>query len=142
MAETKVSATPGSYPPPGTSPFGERMTALKLFSPLRYCAIGYARQAAVVFTGTGVPSGCTRSTPSSVEQKLRLPVDFGAIGALPATNAALYVPPPVSPVARKVYPLLPADPGVACASTLSRMHAVAAVGVHGAAPPSSAIDSA
>ncbi len=96
----------------------------------------------MVLTGTVVPFGSTRSTPSSVEQKLRFPVDLGAMGAAPATNAALNVPPPppVSPVARNVYPLLPVDPGIACASASSRKQPVAADGVQGDAPPRFAIE--
>jgi len=136
----KVSATPGLYPPPGTSPSGERASGngagRRSNSFIRaYCAIGYAKQAAVVLTGTLVATGWTRSTPSSVEQKLRFPVVFGATGAPPTTNAALNVPTVASPVARKVYPLLPGDPGTDCARALSSKQAAAADGVHGAGPP-------
>ena len=102
-----------------------------------YWAMGYAKQAAVVETGVEVAPGNTRKTPSSVEQKARFPVAFGAIGAPAATNAELSgpPPPPVIPVARKKYPLLPAEPGIACARALSRRQPVAGEGVQGVGPP-------
>ena|SRR5947209_19944328 len=92
-------------------------------------------QAAAVDTGVDVPAGCMRSTPSSVEQKLRFPLACGATGAAPTTNAALKVPTVASPVAKNVYPLLPGVPGIDWARALSNKQADAADPAHGAAPP-------
>ena len=100
--------------------------------------MGYATQAAVVVTGTPVAFGCTRSMPSSVEQKSRFPVDFGAMGAPAATNPEIIGPGLAIPVARNTNPLLPAEPGMDSASALSSRQAVSADAVQGAAPPSSA----
>src|SRR6059058_6699058 len=100
-----------------------------------YCIIVNAWLADTVVTGVApLFPASKRITPSSVEQKSRVPVTLKLTGEVPVTNEVVR-PPAVIPVAANTYPLLPALPGIAEARTLSSRQAVAEDGEQGGAPP-------
>src|SRR5438876_9872295 len=100
-----------------------------------YCIIVKASQSDTVVTGVApLCPASKRITPSSVEQKSRVPLTPKLTGDVPVMKEVV-IPPAVIPVAANTYPLLPALPGIAEARTLSSRQAVAEDGEQGGAPP-------
>src|SRR5881628_2217537 len=100
-----------------------------------YCIIVNAWQADTVVTGVApLFPASKRITPSSVEQKSRVPLTPKLTGDVPVMKEVV-IPPAVIPVAANTYPPLPPLPGIAEARTLSSRQAVAEDGEQGGAPP-------